>query len=156
MPENKIEELPEWAQAHIATLRQEAAQRRTEKQSLANEVATLTARVEELTQSAADAEAARVASDELAQTTTADLERERFGRTRDRLAAERGLPSNVAELVNATDEESLTTALDALAALRGTPESPKPEPNPAQGAGGQLSDESAKAAQAEEFFTSLE
>lgn len=150
-----VADLPDWAQTLITDLRKESAGHRTSKQDLTTQLTDLTTKVDALTKSLADTEAAKTASDEATQTATTGWEAEKFSRMRDRLAHERGLPANVAELVTAGDEESLTSALDALAALRGGDPTPKPEPNPAQGGTGQLTGDAAKTAAAEEFFDSI-
>ncbi|WP_378144809.1 hypothetical protein ACFJGV_15130 [Cnuibacter sp. UC19_7] len=87
-----------------------------------------------------------------------ELTNERFGRLRDRLAHDRGIPSDIAESINAADEETLTARLDALAAFRGNtstpvPEEPAPrEQDPAQAAPQIPNEQEEQLALANQFF----
>ncbi len=85
-----------------------------------------------------------------------ELTAERFERTRDRLALERGIPIDLAAKINASDEESLTSGLDALAAFRGNSGeiTPAPRPtDPAQVATPAHDPEAQAIADAEAFFS---
>lgn len=143
-----VADLPEWAQQLIKETRAEAARYRTENKSLTGRITELESESEEL-------KATIQLTDETVKNGETELQTERFARTRDRLAFERGLPLDVAELVSASDEETLTSALDALAALRGAPGSGTEEKvleNPAQTAEPVLDEQSQKEEFARQIF----
>lgn len=144
-PAGQITDLPEWAQTVIRDLRTENAAHRKAKKDVEDQLSDLGLKLD----------AATSELDEHKQTLATkdtELSTERFGRLRDRLAAERGIPTTLAERVNATDEESLTIALDALAAFRGNPTPEKPTPDPAQAAEPIPDENAAKEAFARELF----
>lgn len=143
-----IETLEEAMQV-ITDLRTESAGYRTRATTAETQVAELTTQVDGLNAHVTEQSAVIAERD-------TDLSRVGFERTRDRLALERGLPLDVAALVNATDEETLTTSLDALAALRGTsgetPPAPRPA-DPAQAATPAHDPQAEALANAEAFFS---
>ena len=140
-----VSDLPEWAQALIKETRAEAARYRTENRAL-------TARVEEVESERDSVATERDDLKAAADAHGAELEGERFARRRDQLAFERGLPLDVASLVNETDDEALTKALDALAALKGDAQVVKPAPNPAQEAEPVEDEQAQKEAFARQIF----
>lgn len=136
-PNETIESLPQWAQTLIGGLRSENAEHRTKVRDAEKKVTDLEGQVADLGNTASGLQTQL--DEQTAAVTAKDSELSTLGfaRTRDRLALERGIPLNIAESLNAADEESLTTTLDALAALRGPGEPTAalpPQPNPAQAA----------------------
>lgn len=119
-----VSDLPEWAQSLIKDTRSEAAKYRTDLRDLNK-------RFEDIESERDSVTAERDALQDAAAAHGAEVEGLKFERHRDQLAVDRGIPLNVAALVQETDEEQLITALDALAALKGT-EQARPAPNPAQ------------------------
>jgi len=107
----------------ITGLRTENASYRTRATTAESQVTDLTTQIEGLNTQVTE-QAATIAERD------GDISRVGFERTRDRLALERGLPLDVAAMINASDEETLTTSLDALAALRGNPGEITPAPRP--------------------------
>lgn len=155
-PNETIESLPQWAQTLIGGLRSENAEHRTKVRDAEKKVTELEGQVADLGNTASGLQTQL--DEQTAAVTAKDTELSTLGfaRTRDRLALERGIPLNIAESLNASDEESLTTTLDALAALRGPGEpiaAPTPQPNPAQAADPGLDAEAQRTADAEAFFS---
>lgn len=103
-PAEDVSALPEWAQARLSALQAKVAAGEAEATTLQGQVNALTAEKEQLEGTVA--------------TSAQQLQAETLGRTRDRLALERGIPLEVAALVNGDDEAALTAAFDAVAALR--------------------------------------
>lgn len=120
---------PEKAWTLIQNLRSENADLKTARETAVNELkAEHAAQLEEL-------QATVQLTDDTAKQYEADLAKERFGRTFDRLAIEREIPLNIASTVSAETEEEAITKLDALAEWRKSQgQTQERRPDPAQAA----------------------
>jgi len=138
------------ALAVVANLRDENKGLRKRAQEAETRTPELEAQVAALQEAAEDHTVSTAARD-------AELSAERFGRTRDRLAHQHGIPVEIAETISADNEETLTERLEALAAFRGKPEETQAarlRPDPAQAAEPALDADAQRLADADAFFNS--
>lgn len=154
-PVQRVEDLPEWAQAHIRQLRQENAKTRTDLRQAQQEAQAATAERDDLRSQLDSAQ-------QETQKLTEERDQLSFGAARDRLMRERGISTEnglskeqvdaIAAAIVGSDEESIKKSLDALAAV--LPTAPAGgTANPSLG-GGERADNDEAAAVAAAFFGS--